>query len=645
MIGKSISHFKIQSDLGEGGMGKVYLALDTELQREVALKFLLPHLTEDEKTKSRFKQEARTLATLNHPNIITIFEVGEFEGRSFIATEYVKGENLESILFNKTLSIKQILDIVMQLCDGLHEAHAQGVVHRDIKPGNILIETNGHVKILDFGLAKLKEAGRKTSTLATLGTLYYLSPEQIQNENVDQRADIFAIGIILYEMISGQLPFKGDHEAAVIYSILNEEPEPLSRYKSNISPNLQNIVFKALRKNPDLRYQHIDDLRSDLKNELSETETSTKFIKKPVEEKTSRKLAAIMFTDIFRYSHMMGKDEEKTFKLLEDYDTLVTPLIHKQNGQILKKIGDGLFCEFSSAIDAVECSLDIQTSIHDYNQKKAKKNNILVRIGIHVGDVIKKDNDLFGDGVNVAARIEPLAPPGGIYVSDSVHSAISSHPKFKIKNIGPSSLKNIEKQHNLYQILTGLESDSVDMKPIDSSAPNDISSKQTTFSLHILRGISTRRRIILLASLGLIVVAIIFFRDNLYDFFGTIQKNENPSQSIESGNDDQSVNSEVSKILKSSQSETFRSDLLGLKDSKRILEYLKKNQDLGKLKFGRKNQFTDLDGIYVIILDDMQIYTILLYYHAEYFETMNDQTYTRLSDKFRGKRSIWTKLL
>ncbi len=147
MIGKTISHFKIQSDLGEGGMGKVYLALDTELEREVALKFLLPHLTENEKINSRFKQEARTLATLNHPNIITIYEVGEFEGHSFIATEYVKGQSLETILFNKTLSIKQILDIVMQLCDGLHEAHAHGVIHRDIKPGNIFIENNGHVKI------------------------------------------------------------------------------------------------------------------------------------------------------------------------------------------------------------------------------------------------------------------------------------------------------------------------------------------------------------------------------------------------------------------------------------------------------------------------------------------------------------------
>jgi serine/threonine protein kinase len=648
MIGRTISHFEIKGKLGEGGMGKVYLATDIELQRKVALKFLLPQFTEDENIKSRFKIEARTMAALNHPNITTIYEVGEYKNSSFIAMEYVEGQSLDKLLRNKNLTLKQTLDIVIQLCEGLKEAHKQSIIHRDIKPGNLLLESQGRLKILDFGLAKLKEASKISSKSSTVGTLYYLSPEQIQNKEVDQRADIFATGILLYELLTGQVPFKGDYEAAVLYSIINEQPEPLAHYKSSISENLQRVVDKALVKNPDMRYQSADELLSDLKQEISDEKKSDSNVRQDTPTKQTRKLAAIMFTDIVGYSRMMGKDEEATIKLLEDYVDIVSPTISRHQGQILKKIGDGLFCEFSSAIDAVECSLEIQKSINDYNEKKAKKNSILVRIGIHVGDVIKKDNDLFGDGVNVAARIEPLAPPGGIYVSDSVHSAISSHPKYKIKNIGLSSLKNIEKQHNLYQILTGVESSLVDTVPIDSSAPDDSTDKQNIFSRFKPWESSVGRRTIMVLSLGLILIAIISFQDqlyNLYDSLGSLLTEKNASQSIESNNDDQVVNSEVSEILKSEQSVRFTSDVFSIKIPEQIVQYLKISQDEGKLTFGRKDQISDLEETYVIIFDEKQVYTILLYYNAEYFDTNNNQNYNSLSEKFRGKRSIWIKLL
>ena len=648
MVGRTVSHFKIQDTLGEGGMGKVYPATDIELRRKVALKFLLPQYTENKNIKSRFKIEARTMAALNHPNITTVYEVGEFEDSSFIAMEYVEGQPLDKLLGKKKLSLNQTLDIIIQLCEGLREAHIQGIIHRDIKPGNLLLEKNGRLKIVDFGLAKLKQASKVSSKSKTVGTLYYLSPEQIQNSEVDHRADIFATGVVLYEMITGQVPFKGDYEASVMYSIINEQPEPMSRYKSGIPENLQYIVDKTLAKDPNMRYQSVDELLSDLKREISGEKKPKSTARWETPVKMTRKLAAIMFTDIVGYSRMMGKDEETTIRLLEDYENTLSPTIERHKGQILKKIGDGLFCEFSSAIDAVECSIEIQTSIHDYNQKKLNKNTMLVRIGIHVGDVIKKNNDLFGDGVNVAARIEPLAPPGGIYISDSVHSAISSHPRFKIKNIGPSSLKNIEKQHHLYQVLTGLESLPGEGETIDSSVPKDLTEKQTQFSWLKPWESFFRRRFILVAIFCLIFIMIISFSDQLYNLYGSFMsllKSETPSNVINSPNNEHVISSEGSRIINSVKSKKFVSDILSLKDPKQILAYLKTNQDQETLQFGREDQFSDLERNYVIILDEKQVYTVLLYYNTEYLDTTNNQIYKNLTDNFRGKRSIWVKLL
>ncbi len=491
-------------------------------------------------------------------------------------------------------------------------------------------------------MAKLKEAGRKTSTTTTLGTLYYLSPEQIQNSTVDQRTDIFATGILLYEMISGQLPFRGDHEAAVMYTILNEDPEPLTRYKSGISPNLQNIVLKALRKNPDVRYQHIDDLLSDLKNELSETETSTISIKKSTQEKTIRKLAAIMFTDIFSYSHMMGKDEEKAFKLLEDYDAMVSPLIEKQNGQILKKIGDGFFCEFSSALEAVECALDIQNALNDYNLNQGKDFQLKVRIGIHVGDVIKKENDLFGDGVNVAARIEPLAPPGGIYISDTAYSAISSHPKFEIIDIGPRTLKNINKAPTLYQIVTGYED------PIEKVKSSHIKSPPKAKKISTINDQQQNQRFTLprfawIVSMAVIITVVAIWLSNSSNS-SISTPGEQSETNIQEAMGTKSNYPEVSKLLESEKSKRFVSDVLKIEDSNTLLKYLKENKNLGRLTFGKKGNYSEIEGKYVIILDEQRIYSLLLYHDQKYFDVMGNDIYDDLSENFRGKREIWIDL-
>ena len=222
--GTMISHYKIIEKTGEGGMGVVYKALDTKLDRTVALKFLPPRLLCDAEARARFEHEAKSASALNHNNITTIYEIDEVEGRCFIAMEYIDGKSIKELTREGSLSLDEIVDISLQMGRGLHAAHKKGVVHRDIKSDNIMVSTEGVVKIMDFGLAKLKGVTRLTRDGTTLGTLQYMSPEQASGQEVDRRSDIFSFGVILYEMVTGKLPFSGDNEAAIINSILNETP-------------------------------------------------------------------------------------------------------------------------------------------------------------------------------------------------------------------------------------------------------------------------------------------------------------------------------------------------------------------------------------------------------------------------------------
>jgi serine/threonine protein kinase/Flp pilus assembly protein TadD len=272
MLGKTISHYKILEKLGEGGMGVVYKARDIQLQRLVALKFLPPHISDNAEEKARFIHEAQSASALNHPNVTTIHGIEESPEGLFIVMEYVEGRTLKQIIEKEMLSIKKVLDIGIQICEGIAMAHEKGVIHRDIKSDNIMVTPRVQVKIMDFGLAKLKGATKLTSTGSTLGTAAYMSPEQAQGEEVDQRTDIFSFGVVLYELLTRQLPFQGDHEAAVLYSIINEQPQPVARFNNKVSQDLERIVSKALAKDKEERYQHIDDVLADLRREKKSLE-------------------------------------------------------------------------------------------------------------------------------------------------------------------------------------------------------------------------------------------------------------------------------------------------------------------------------------------------------------------------------------
>jgi serine/threonine protein kinase len=259
MIGRTISHFKILEKLGEGGFGVVYKARDLKLDRIVALKFLSPELTRDSAAKSRFINEAKATAALSHPNICTIFEVDEYEEHSFLALECYKGETLKQKMEKGPLPLEEVFSIIRQVASGLAKAHENGIIHRDIKPANIFIMDDGLVKILDFGLARLAGEARLTKTGTTMGTVAYLAPEQARGERVDHRADIWALGVTLYEALQNSLPFKGDHEQAVLYSILFEEPDPCVLDHEN-SDEINAFLRKCLAKDVSERWQNADDL-------------------------------------------------------------------------------------------------------------------------------------------------------------------------------------------------------------------------------------------------------------------------------------------------------------------------------------------------------------------------------------------------
>jgi len=274
MIGNTISHYKILEKLGEGGMGEVYLAQDTKLKRQIAIKFLPEHLTKDKENVERFQREAEAAAALNHPNIVTIHDVIEEDNQICIVMEYVDGKSLRDFINEYKMETDKIIDIITQISEGLSNAHNAGIVHRDIKPENIIIDQDARVKILDFGLAKLKGVSKLTKETSTLGTIQYMSPEQIQGKDIDQRSDIWSLGVVIYELLTGEKPFEGQYEQAVSYAIVNDSPTWDLIIDRDEKYGLKNIVYKCLEKNPDKRYQSVAELIIELKKS---EESSSKY--------------------------------------------------------------------------------------------------------------------------------------------------------------------------------------------------------------------------------------------------------------------------------------------------------------------------------------------------------------------------------
>ncbi len=275
--GDVLAHYRIASRLGAGGMGEVYLAQDLNLDRPVALKILPPEVAQDPDRLRRFVQEAKTASALSHPNVAHVFEIGEADGVTFLAMEYIEGQTLAARITSGPLPLSESLDIALQVGDALDAAHSKGIVHRDIKPANIMITQRGHVSVLDFGLAKMRQPGSRSgvSRVATqfltdpgmvMGTVHYMSPEQALGRDADHRSDLFSLGVVLYEMVTGRLPFSGANGSELLMQILQSPPEAMARFNYEIPPELERIVRKCLEKDRDRRYQSARDLLVDLRS-------------------------------------------------------------------------------------------------------------------------------------------------------------------------------------------------------------------------------------------------------------------------------------------------------------------------------------------------------------------------------------------
>ena len=401
MIGKTISHYKILEKIGEGGMGIVYEAEDTELKRTVALKFLPPELMRDAEAKQRFIHEARTAAAIDHSNICTIHEVGETDdGQIFIVMPCYAGETLKEKIARGPLPLSEAIDIAIQMCEGLMYAHENRIVHRDIKSANIILTSREQVKVMDFGLAKLAGRTMLTKEGSTLGTASYMSPEQADGRPADQRSDIWSLGVVLYEMVTGRRPFTGDYEQVVIYAILNEAPEPVTGLRSGVPMELEWIIQKALSKKAEERYQSTKDLLVDLKLVKKQLEPDEKRFSGPQKKSSSKKrilyyavgslLLILLAVTVVRFLIFPQGSDQKSIAVL--------PLENLMGDAEQQYFVDGMTEELISKLSRIHAlRVPARTSVVQYagTQKDVKEIGRELGVGYIVeGSVRRSENRL-----------------------------------------------------------------------------------------------------------------------------------------------------------------------------------------------------------------------------------------------------------
>ncbi len=379
MIGKAILHYKILEKLGEGGMGVVYKAEDTKLKRDVAIKFLPRYISANKEEKQRFEIEAQAAASLNHPNISTIYSIGEADQEVFIVMEYIEGKELKDMVkpgHAPSLQIVEVINIAIQIAEGLEAAHKKGIIHRDIKSQNIMITNEGKVKIMDFGLAKIGKGTQVTKIGSTVGTIAYMSPEQAKGDEVDHRTDIWSFGVVLYEMLTGQLPFKGDYDQAVIYSVLNEDPQSLLTMRNDIPSEIEIILNKTLAKKPEERYQNLSEIIFDLQNLNKKIKKVSSAQNSATELKSS--IAVLPFTN-------MSADPEQEYFCDGISEEIINALAQLDNLRVIARTWAFSFKGKNLDVREIGKTLDVNTLLEGSVRKAGNRLRITTQL-VRVSD-------------------------------------------------------------------------------------------------------------------------------------------------------------------------------------------------------------------------------------------------------------------
>ncbi len=465
--------YKIREQLGKGGMGEVYEALDTRLKRTVAIKLLPPELTDDLNARERFVHEACTVSALDHPNICTIYEIDETkDGQMFIVMALYLGSTLKEKIKQGPLPSDEAIDILIQVAQGLAKAHSKGIIHMDIKPANLMLGDDLVVKIVDFGLAKLEGLERLTRTSEIMGTLAYMSPEQSIGEGVDHRTDIWSLGTVFYELLTGQLPFPGDNEISMMNSILNKSPVPPTDLKEDIHRDTERIIFKCLRKKKDDRYKDASHLLSDLiklKKALERKAEGIAEVKKKtaLKKETERRHATVLFVDISGYNELLEQmNVEEAASIINNCLEKFNSIVQKYGGTITEIMENSMKVLFGVPIaienapkKAINAAIEMRSNLHLYSQEKNLKIPLDIHIGVNTGVVItgaigedeKQRYTVKGDTVTFASQLKDLPAKGKIYVGLSTYRYTKDD--FEYNSLKPITLKGSTKPLPIFELL------------------------------------------------------------------------------------------------------------------------------------------------------------------------------------------------
>lgn len=467
--------YELQSLLGGGPVSSTVLARDAKHGRLVVLKVLHPALSAAVEGR-RFLREIDTIAGLGHPHILTLIDSGEAGGLVYYVVPHVEGESLRKTLDReRQLPVDAAVTIAIDVADGLDHAHRRGIVHRDVTPRTIMV-SEGHATIADFGVARaIDTAGseRLTAIGVSVGTPAYASPEQLAGDpSLDARADVYSLGCVLYEMLTGDPPLANLPVDQMLRRRLVEDPPSARDARSTVPPRLDEAIRRALARLPADRFATAADFRDVLRRTLagpSGVKAGPGTRAREVQD--GRRLAAIVCIDVAGYSRLVEADEQGTLARMRRLrQEVIDPGVRDHFGRVVKGLGDGFLAEFPSAVDAVACAAAIQRTMGDRESDLPDERRIRLRIGVNVGDIVAEDGDIFGDGVNVAARIEGLAEPGGVALSGSAWDQVHNKLDLVFESLGTRDVKNISRPIRVYRLQTGAAAVQADPGPADVAA-------------------------------------------------------------------------------------------------------------------------------------------------------------------------------